>query len=56
MCPARLNKGRGSKVYVGFQVWQETLEEGQRTYQLKCKYNKDEDNSPEEKSFGNEAE
>ena len=44
--PCGLNKGRGSKFYVGFQVRQ-TPEEGQRTYRMKrCEYNiKDEDNS-----------
>ena len=48
MCPAGLNKGHGSKSHVGSQVWQETPEEGQRTYRPKhCEYNtKDEDNSP----------
>ena len=45
--PHRSNKGFGSKFYVGFQVQNETLEEGPRTHQLKyCRYNnKDEDNS-----------
>ena len=39
--------GRSLKFLVGSQDWQETMEEGQRTYQLKCceYYNKDEDNS-----------
>ena len=43
-----LNKGRGSKLHVGFQVRQETLEEGWRTYRPKrYEYNnKDEDISP----------
>ena len=42
-----LNKRHGSKFHVGSRVRQ-TLEEGRRTYQLKCcEYNnKDEDNSP----------
>ena len=46
--PCGLNKGHGSKFRVGSQVRQETPEEGQRTYQLKCcdYNNKDEDNSP----------
>ena len=40
-------KGRGSKFCVGSWVWQETPEEGQRTYWPKREYNnKDEDNSP----------
>ena len=46
--PHGLNQGCGSKFRVVFWVWQETPEEGRRTYQLKCcEYNnKDEDNSP----------
>ena len=40
-------KGHGSKFRIGSRVWQETPEEGQRTYQTKrCDDNKDEDNSP----------
>ena len=44
--PRGLNKGRGSKFHEGSRVQQETPEEGQSTYWLKCIYNnKDEDNS-----------
>ena len=45
--PCGLNKGHGSKFYVGSQVRQETPEEGERTHWLKREYNnKNEDNSP----------
>ena len=46
--PYGFNKGRSSKFCVGYQVRQ-TLEEGWRTYRLKCcgNNNKDEDNSPQ---------
>ena len=46
--PHGLNNGHGSKFHVGYWVQQETLEEGQKTYQPKhCEYNnKDENNSP----------
>ena len=41
-----LDKGGGLMFYVGYQVQQETLKEGQRTYQPKhWEYYKDEDNS-----------
>ena len=45
--PCGIKKGRGLKFYLGSQVWQETPEEGQRTYRLKhYEYNnKDEHNS-----------
>ena len=46
--PCGLNKGRDSKFHEGSWVQQETPEEGQRIFRLKCcQYNnKDEENSP----------
>ena len=45
--PCGLNKGFSSRYWVGFRVWHEMPEEGQRMYQPKhCEYNnKDEVNS-----------
>ena len=39
-----LNKGFGSRFWMGSQVWLETPEKGQRTLQQKCcKYNNDDE-------------
>ena len=44
--PPGFNKGCSLKFHVGYRVRQ-TLEEGRRSYQLKCgNNNKDENNSP----------